>query len=76
MIGGIIVAMIFKPQPTGTLKAQSATSDATYNIKGINSSLSSATEAVTEINKFLDIYGVEIADDNTSLTIVKEGEDE
>lgn len=67
---------IFKPQPTGTLKAQSATSDTIYNIKGINSSLSSATDATTELNKFLTIYGVEIADDNTSLTIIKEGEEQ
>lgn len=66
---------VFKDKPTGTLKAQSATSDIIYNIKGINSSLSSATDTVLELNKFLDVYGVEIADDNISLTIVKEGEE-
>lgn len=70
------MAYAFKSQPTGTLKAQSATSDIIYNIKGINSSLSSATDTVLELNKFLDVYGVEIADDNTSLTIIKEGEEE
>ena len=71
------MAYVFKGKPTGTLKAQSATSDIMYNIKGVNSSLSSATDTVIELNKFLEIYGVEIADDNTSLTIVKEGaEDE
>lgn len=71
------MAVLFKDKPTGTLKAQSATSDVNYNIKGVNSSLSNATDTVTELNKFLDIYGVEVAaDENTSLTIIKEGEDE
>lgn len=71
------MAVMFKDKPTGTLKAQSATSDVNYNIKGVNSALTSATDTVAEINKFLDIYGVEVAaDENTSLTIIKEGEDE
>lgn len=70
------MSYVFKNQPTGTFKAQSATSDIIYNIKGVNSSLSSATDTVIELNKFLDVYGVEISDDNTSLTIVKEGEED
>lgn len=71
------MAFIFQPQPVATLKAKQSTNDEYLTIKGINASLSSATQGAIEVNKFLALYGFEIAgDEYSSLTIVKEGVDE
>lgn len=71
------MAYQFKTTPSATVKGRATTSTDTYTIKGINSSLSSATETATEINKVLDIFGKQIAgDDYMTLTIVKEAEED
>lgn len=71
------MAYQFKTTPSATVKGKSTTSTDNYTIKGINSSISSATEAATEINKVLDIFGKQIAgDDYMTLTIVKEAEED
>lgn len=71
------MAYEFKTTPTATVKGKSTTSNDEYTLKGINSSVTSATDTATEINKLLAVYGKEIAgDENMKLTIVKESEEE
>lgn len=71
------MAYLFETTPAGTIKGKSATSTETYSIKGINSSIQSATEAATEINKLLAVYGKTIAgDENMTLSILKEAEED
>ena len=71
------MAYSFQTTPTGTIKGKSATSDEEYTLKGINSSVSSATETATEINKLLAVYGKTIAaNDAMKLTITKDAEED
>ena len=70
------MAYSFTTTPTATVKAKSATSIDIYTIKGINSSLTSVDDTTSEINKILDIFGKQVvADENTTMTITKESED-
>lgn len=71
------MAYIFETTPTATIKGKSPTSTDEYSLKGINSSLNSATDAATEINKLLAVYGKTIAgDEYMKMTITKEAEEE
>lgn len=71
------MAYTFQTTPTATVKGKSPTSTEEYSLKGINSSLSSATDTATEINKLLTVYGKSIAgDENMKMTITKEAEED
>ena len=71
------MAYVFQTTPTATVKAKSTVSTDMYSLKGINSSMSSATETATEINKLLAVFGKQIAaDEYMTMTITKEAEDD
>lgn len=71
------MAYTFQSTPTATVKGKSADGKEDYTLKGINSSLSSATNTADEINKLLAVYGKTIvADENMKMTITKEAEDD
>lgn len=71
------MAYVFQTTPTATVKGKSTTSTEDYTLKGINSSLSSATDTATEINKILAVYGKTIAgDEYMKMTITKEAEED
>lgn len=71
------MAYTFQATPTATVKGKSQTSTEEYSLKGINSSLSSATDTATEINKLLTVYGKTMAaDENMKMTITKEAEED
>lgn len=71
------MAYNFETTPTATVKGRSTTSTDEYSLKGINSSLTSATDTATEINKLLKVYGKSIAgDEHMKMTITKQAEEE
>lgn len=71
------MAYSFQTTPTATVKGKAPNSEDTYSLKGINSSLSSATDAATEINKLLAVYGKSIvANDAMTMTITKDAEED
>lgn len=66
------MAFVFQDNPTATIKARSATSQDTFTINGVASTITSADDAAEQINKILDIGGKEIAADSyMSLNISK-----
>lgn len=71
------MAYTFQSTPTATVKGKSADGKEDYTLKGINSSLSSATNTATEINKLLTVYGKAMeANEDMKMTITKEAEDD
>lgn len=72
------MAYTFQTTPTATVKGKSTTAqNEDYTLKGINSSLSSATDTAAEINKLLTVYGKTMAaDEYMKMTITKEAEED
>lgn len=70
------MAYVFTQELQGTLKGMATTSTDTYTLKGINSTIESVLNVVTEANKILDVFGKSMAaDDNCTMTVTKISED-
>lgn len=70
------MSMTFEAAGTGTIKAKAYDSTTTYSIKGINSNVSDVEDTADQINKILDIVGIQIAgDEYMTLTVIKEAYD-
>lgn len=71
------MAYVFTQELQGTLKGKATASQDNYTLKGINSTIESVNDVVSEANKILDIFGKEMAvDENVTMTITKTSEDE
>ena len=71
------MAYSFQTTSASTVKGKSPDGKEEYSLKGINSSLSSATDAAAEINKLLTVYGKTIAaNEEMKMTITKEAEED
>lgn len=71
------MAYVFQNVAEGTLKGKSSTSTDSYTLKGINSTIDSVNDVVTEANKILAVFGKTMAaDDDTTMTITRESIDQ
>lgn len=67
------MAFVFNSKPVATIKAKDATSTDMYTIYGCTTATTTPVNAATQINKILDIGGLEIAaDEYMSRTITEE----
>lgn len=71
------MAYVFTQEVSGTLKGLSTTSTDKYTLKGVNSTIESVNDVITEANKILDVFGKTMTiDENATMTITKISEDE
>ena len=67
------MSFVFQSKPTATIKAMSATSTDMFTIPGVASTITSADNAASQINKILAIGNKEIvADEHMTLSDTKE----
>lgn len=67
------MSFVFQQKPVATIKGKSATSTDTFTINGVAATVTSATDAASQINKLLAVGDKSIAaDEYMTLTQTKE----